>query len=426
MMKSGYTLTGLLVVLLTLGVIGCTDKTGDNPTRAEVGEQGLVTNQSNHTFSIFFSTAKDPGFKPIRVYLPPGYDLSGGGIRYPSLYLLPPFRSDELYYFEHGLAAVADRLIAEGKIEPMIIVTLDGRSHLGGSFYTNSACQGNHFTALFTDTSFQEYAAPGTESLYPDGGVLMYEAEATITRIDDIFRTFDDPSRRAIGGVGMGGYGAFRAVLQTDLFGSVSAVNAPLDFDGNGSGGFLTLLDEVFINDFGAIDTAEGDLEASLILSASAAFTPHIAAFDIDSLYQDVFGQRTFTFSVDDTLTDDFRSFKAEYNIHLPYDSAGARHDYIWDLWMENNIANLYAVADPAIAADFMTMNKLLVSSSDAVFHYGEQMTAFTGFLGSNSMTYQTQTFNGTDRLSATANHYLYDLLEDILIFHSNNLNPTN
>ena len=425
-MKSGYILTGLLVALLMLGVIGCTDKTGDNPTRTEVDENGLVFGQSNHTFSVFFSTAKDPGFKPMRTYTPPGYDLDGGGVRYPTLYLLPPFQGDDLYYFEHGLATVADRLIAEGKIEPMIIVTIDGRSHLGGSFYTNSACQGNYFTAMFKDTAYNEYAAPGTEWLYPDGGVFQYNAEATVSRIDDIFRTFDDPSRRAISGVGMGGYGAFRAVLMTDLFGSVSAINAPLDFDGSGSGGFLTLINEVFTDGFNAVDTSSSNPQASLVISAAAAFTPQNVSFDIDSLYRDVFDQRTFAYDVTETLMTDFRSYKAEYGVHLPYDSAGTRHDYIWDIWMDNNIANIYADTDPLLAAEFETMNKLLISSSEAVFHYDEQMSAFTNFLSSNNMAYQTKTFTGTNQLTATANHYLYDLLEDILIFHSNNLNSTN
>jgi hypothetical protein len=447
------------ILLIAAGLIGCTDKTKNNPTRAAIPE-GLDMQANDRFFAIFMSTVHDLGHRGVRFYLPPDYSLEVGR-HYPTLYLLSPFRADERYFFEHGLKTVADRLIAEGKIQPMVIVTFDSRSYLGGSFCVNSPRQGNFFDALFYDFY-------GFEPWGITGRALITKIEGSEANATPWVRAIRDREHRAIGGVGMGGYGAFKAAIETDLFGSVSAVNAPLDFDGAGSGGFLSLFQEVFpagtqwiyLDSLLQIDTTfavnppdsiisidttiveldtlgfgvdtillnqnmepiiAADPEMVLTISAAAAFSPHHTAFNVDSIYYDQFDVLVISTTVTDTLTDDFRGYLPNHDVHLPFDSTGAHNDLVWQLWMNNNIESLYANADPDNAAYFDGMAKLLVRSDGARFHYDEQMDGFVQFLNANAIDYQLTAFTGNDLLSGMADHCIYDLLEDILIFHSDN-----
>ncbi|MEE9443831.1 MAG: alpha/beta hydrolase-fold protein [candidate division Zixibacteria bacterium] len=413
------------VILTVVFLAGCTDKTKDNPSRSFVTEKGLLWKwpmqfESILTSTIFDATTENPSVRGVHIYTPPGYNWQGQGRPYPVLYLLSPFRANDLYYSEHGLVEIADRLLSEGKIQPMIIVCFDGRSLLGGSFYTNSIRQGNYFTALFRDTSYMDIEWQALNDTF----TVDIFSNGMVNRVDQAYSTIQDKGARAIGGVGMGGYGAFSAAIQTDLFSSVSAVNAPLDFDGDdGESGFRTLIDND-ISSVWPIDTSFADPATSLIVSASSAFSPHVTV--IDSIYyftSQVSMARTFGYFVGDTLTDDLKSYLPKHQSHAPIDSTGAIDNFIWGLWMAHNIDSLYVNDPEGFATQFNDMPKLLISSDEAKFHYDDQMTAFLNFLNSNGMgtTIQHLTFEGNSEMPATADSYLYDLLEDILIFHSEN-----
>jgi hypothetical protein len=423
---------------------GCTDKTKDNPTRSLIEEHGMVASNPFHHFAIAFSTSMDPGYLHSRAYVPPGYDIQPGeGRPYPILYLLSPFRGDELYYFEHGLAEVADRLLDQGKIQPMIIVCIDGRSQLGGSFYTDSPQQGDYYSAFFEDDIFYvdllidpsgEFV--GTFESYR--GPYTLESVAKLNRIIEWYNTVDDPKARAISGVGMGGYGAFALALKTDLFGSVSAVNAPLDFDGSGGGGFLTLLNEVIPAEWTSIetsptgrvdtvynvDTSLADPAMSLVVSASAAFSEHYTNVQMDSVYvTERDSLLIWGYTPIDSLTDNLISYLPTHGVHTPFDSLGGLNTFIWDLWMDHNIQNIYEADTSGYATAFSQMPKFLVKSEGAKFYYGEQMESFISFLNNNTdpSKLDVMEFRGNQILTGTADHFLYDILEDILIFHSDN-----
>jgi len=411
------------IIVLALGVFlvsGCADKTNNNPTRPNTPPQGYVFKQNFHSYSIFFSTSNDRpggehGDKPYNAYTPPGYLNSTDG-RFPVLYLLPPFRSDELYYFEHGLAQVADRLIAEGKIIPMIIVTVDGRSLLGGSFYVDSPRQGRFATAL---TEYASYTVPRYTSM----GQLVdvtYGAPSLISRIDDNFRTVAESRFRAIGGIGMGGYGAARLALTTDKFNSVSAINAPLDFDGAGADGFRSLINQVYPagSPWSSVDTSLHNPAMSLLVSAAAAFSPQHQAFRVDSIYRLV-NVDVISYTITDSLTTDKRSYLPRHHAHMPFDSTGVINDDIWQVWMHNNIDYLYQQADGNNQNRFRLMRKLMVTTGYDEYFFNEQMNAFAAFLRASNMTFDEKTLPGTTMLTAGADRYLYDLLEDVLIFHS-------
>jgi len=443
-MRSRIVFIVLAFALSALFLAGCTDKTKDNPTRPEIPPQGL-TNwlDALQSFSIAFSTSMDPGYMVYQGYTPPEYDwLGGGGRPYPVLYLLSPFRGDERYYFEHGLAQIADRLLAEGKIQPMIIISIDGRSQLGGSFYTDSWQQGKYFSALINDETFYVDLFIDPTGVYsgtgePYRGPKTLYSTGPINRVDDWFNTINDPKARAISGVGMGGYGAFSLAVNTDLFGSVSAINAPLDFDGTGSNGFLTVINEVMPAQWLNIDTTETgrvdttyaadtsltDLSMSLIVSASAAFSPHPINVQMDSVYVTERDQiLIWGYTVLETLTDDLTSYLPLHSVHVPFNSTGGINPFIWNKWMEHNIQDMLEADVSGNAAHFSNdMDKLLIWSKDAEFHYDQQMNAFAQYLKDNTDTskYTVMDFAGNGVLSGTADHFLYDLMDKILIFHS-------
>src|SRR5262249_787431 len=74
---------------------------------------------------------------PYVVYLPPGYDSSSSQ-RYPVLYMLHGLGADRYQWGQEGLFISADRLITEGEIQPLIIVTPEGAS----SYWINQANKG--------------------------------------------------------------------------------------------------------------------------------------------------------------------------------------------------------------------------------------------------------------------------------------------
>lgn len=119
-------------------------------------------------------------------YLPPGYfDAKNAGKRFPVVYLLHGEPGTWTDCFLSGRVEVmADKLISQGRIEPLILVCLDGSGPNGPRDFTN-----------FCDR--------------PDG----YRTEEMIARelvpaVDRTFRTVPDADHRALWGYSAGGYGA--------------------------------------------------------------------------------------------------------------------------------------------------------------------------------------------------------------------------
>ncbi|MFC5701138.1 alpha/beta hydrolase [Cohnella faecalis] len=132
----------------------------------------------------------------IQIYLPPGYDESAD---YPVLYMLHGYNGTEKAWLsEMGLNKAADRLIADGLIEPLIIVSPE----MDNSYGLNSETK--YRIATPEDPVHSRYYGP-----YED-----YLVEDVIAYADETYRTIASKEGRSIGGFSMGGFIALHVAFR--------------------------------------------------------------------------------------------------------------------------------------------------------------------------------------------------------------------
>jgi S-formylglutathione hydrolase len=157
-----------------------------------------------------------PTERSVSVYLPPGYQQATGAT-FPVVYLLHSLTGNTYSWLPHtimgrNIPALADRLIAAGTIQPMILVMPDASTRYGACLYANSPVCGNWEDFVTTDL---------------------------VGYIDHHYRTVADSRGRALAGVDAGGTGALvLAMKHPDVFGSayaVSPLNAALVDPANGA-----------------------------------------------------------------------------------------------------------------------------------------------------------------------------------------------
>jgi len=163
---------------------------GFKPSSLRVGPS--PSNQEN---------SNDPA-RYFQVYLPDGYGLPvNAKKRYPVVYFLHGFGLNYSCY--GGVFTQLDQLIKTNKVQPLILVKVDGSLSNGflGSFYTNSALNGN----------FEDYI---TQELR--------------TYINGHYRTKTAKSATTIAGHAMGAFGALvLAIKHPDIYSKVIAHSPP-------------------------------------------------------------------------------------------------------------------------------------------------------------------------------------------------------
>lgn len=149
----------------------------------------------------------------LNVYTPPFYEKNIQS--YPVLYLLHGSGGDENAWLELGRTArIMDNLIAEGKIQPMIVVMPNGNP-------SKQAAPGET-----TDNLAYKPAMSNSFPGYKDGS---YEKSFTeiIHFIDNRYRTIADKDHRAIAGLSMGGFHTLYISLNyPDYFGYIGLFSA--------------------------------------------------------------------------------------------------------------------------------------------------------------------------------------------------------
>ncbi len=232
----------ILMMFLLVSFQGWSQMFSVNPMIVQVHSEGLQVNMFN-----------DAATRNISVYLPPDYSKNPDR-HYPVVYLLSMEKETNNEWFrprgDMNLVEILDKSIHSGRINPVIVVAVDGRNKLQGGWYTNSQVTGNWEDFIVND-------------------VLGY--------VDQNFRTLPFPSGRGIAGKSMGGYGALKlATKHPDKFNTVYAMNAFIDFQ--------TLFNDTIIwkssikTALEAKDFPTTDDFANRLLAMSAAFTPDINA----------------------------------------------------------------------------------------------------------------------------------------------------
>ncbi len=223
--------------------------------------QGTVVTETMTSEVLKGNPLGDPFVRRVPVYLPPGYE--SGSARYPSVYVLTGFtgRGTMLLNdstWDENIAQRMDRLVAEGKVQPMILVMPDCFTYLGGSQYLNSPAVGR-----YEDHVVQEL----------------------VPFFDNKYRTLARRDARAVVGKSSGGYGSvILALRHPDVFGLMASHSGDMYFelcykpDIVGSlrawkkfGGL-----DKFWNDFPAMHPKDRDWANMLnIIAMSACYSPN-------------------------------------------------------------------------------------------------------------------------------------------------------
>lgn len=194
---------------------------------------GTVVRFSHHSAALADNPWGDPAAREVAVYLPPGYAESGEPC--VSLWDLAAFTNagpGHLNWRNHGenLPRRLDRLIAEGAMEPAVVVVPDCYTSLGGNQYVNSPSVGRYADYL-------------VEELVP-----FVEARVNLVRNRD---------GRAVFGKSSGGYGAlFHAMHYPDTWGAAASHAGDMGFELLFRGEFPTAC--------GVLASYEGDPQAFL------------------------------------------------------------------------------------------------------------------------------------------------------------------
>jgi enterochelin esterase-like enzyme len=132
-------------------------------------------------------------YVPFRVYLPPQY-FTDYSRRFPVVYMLHGAGGNYTEWSDSYLPEQLDALIAQGVVQPMLVVMPDGGSR---TFWAN----------------------------WDEGPRWSdYVAQDVVGHVDTYFRTLPNAASRAIGGLSMGGVGALQIGMRhAGVFGAVGA-----------------------------------------------------------------------------------------------------------------------------------------------------------------------------------------------------------
>jgi S-formylglutathione hydrolase FrmB len=208
--------------------------------------------------------------RKLQIYTPPGYKKNGTQ-QYPVVYLLHGFPFSEKTFIERdvwdewitpylftqeypdfpeeGFRLWVDNLIAEGSIEPIIIVMPDASTEpYGFSFYTNSVFNGD----------FEDF--------------IVHDL---VNYMDNNYNTMANAPGRAVIGHSQGGYAAFKfGMLHPDVFGTVASHSGLLLADAFFDPMFIDLLEQENQGGFTGPDPTK--FLTSAMYAMSAAWSPNL------------------------------------------------------------------------------------------------------------------------------------------------------
>ena len=120
-------------------------------------------------------------------------------------------------------------------------------------------------------------------------------------------------------------------------------------------------------------------------------------------------------------VTEVIRNIRPEidFDFHLPFDSTGeADTSLIWPLWMRNSLDSLHEQAGGRPLDD---VNMWIASNPDAKWEYYDMTQGWVDFLIGQGYPVEEYEYSGFSGDEVIQDEYLFDLLREMLIFHSNN-----
>jgi S-formylglutathione hydrolase FrmB len=398
---------GLLLAFLALALlIGCNRRL--NPVRADFPYHDPWTVANLQFQSLKGNLVDDSFVRSIIVYLPPVYNIEidqPGLINqgFSVLYMLHDFDTDNTSFIDiYKIVQVADELIDEGQIQPMLIVFPDASSlFAGGSFYVNSYLLGDYEDYIIdevmtvVDTSFHTYGTKPQDTWIPD------------------------PRYRAICGLGMGGYGALRIAMDhPDKFAAVSAMSPYASLES-----FLTreVIDKVYEeNGFGSGDFSYASYKSlnpytddlhpdktysRLVFAMATAFSPHLPG-DPDTTNYVYLG----TVGVEPRGVD------------LPFDSTRTivPGSSAWNRWLQQDVKTRLA-NHPSAFGDLDMYMECGDQDNFKLYQGTRALSQLLSLFGKEN-TYVE--YSGYPGYPARHDSFIHDRLADILKFHSEHFPP--
>jgi len=398
-MKKSYYLY-LAMVVIGLLIIGCSERT--NPLEFPKindrgnGNDGVYTYPrafqqciSEHAGWEFFNFTESKAFI-IKCYTPVDFRPDIQNEPRPILYLLHDFTGDQNFYFSHMVQRIADSLTYLEEIKPFYIATVDASTPYGGSWYTDNEFFGHFEEMITTDfITFLEQVA----------GIQVIERR----------------SSRAIGGFGMGGYGALKlAAKHPELYSSVSTSNCAgiFDFSENWCRDLaanvfqelgLTTPVANFTEAFDNVEISHSTPYTMLAFSMAQAFSPH----PLDETHANY-----------DLLNDDTDTYLPYMGVHLPFDENGNIYTKVWELWLENDLDGILTAN-----ADHFDSLDLYMEYSDAdQFQFNGMAQEVMSLCDQLGIEYSSDSYSGYSGYDASGQRFVYDRLVEILKFHSKKL----
>lgn len=414
----------LLIALLLLGMViafGCTDRGTNVPTRVSVDDAAIDPNRNSPiaTPALNFQVFNPEGIIQMAVYSPLKQFIGRDPI--PLLVLLAPEYESKFYYADHGIVELADEMIKNGEIGPVVIAMVGNDQIFGGYFYANSFPGGAYDSVL--------------------GPAIFNQLSGFIG-----FPLIDSPGKRAIGGFGQGAYGAFRAAItHPGYYGSVVTGDGPLDFDGRTGGGLSRLFAGVFaeqgiavgdVSIFSSFDSSIALPLTQYFIGGALAFSPHdtMITFDTvitllvlpsgDTVVSDIdYPILTRSILTDSTtlvagiIKGDATRNDFNFDFHLPFDASANTHAPIWSMWLANNLESLAANNPGALS----NTNVWIGTTNEGTFGpwstYGEQSQSWISSLQGMGVNVSSASFSGYGGNPATRDEYVFDLLREMLLY---------
>lgn len=159
------------------------------------------------------STLSDMKRRRMTIYTPPGYEDAPATKRYPVLYLLHGSGGDETAWAANGRAAqILDNLIAEGTVEPMLVVMPNGLADY-------DAAPGEGVDETLKPSAMNVESMVGTVERVFVNDIVQY--------VDAHYHTVKAQDSRAIAGLSLGGlHTMFISMNNPGTFGYVGLFSA--------------------------------------------------------------------------------------------------------------------------------------------------------------------------------------------------------